>query len=72
MNWMAPDFFFDYAGGLAQFSGDKREVNLFHCARRELFGQFPMRDVIFGRHEAPACFLVETMNDAGPFFSADP
>ena len=31
-----------------------------------------MRHVIFGHHETAACFLVETMNDTGPFFSADP
>ncbi len=31
-----------------------------------------MRDVIFGYHETAACFLIETVNDAGPFFSTDP
>ena len=69
---MSSDFFFDYTGWFAQFSGDEREVNLFHCSGGELFGQFPMRDVIFGDHETAACFLIETVNDAGPFFSAYP
>ena len=31
-----------------------------------------MCDVIFGHHQTAACFLVETVNNAGPFFSADP
>ena len=31
-----------------------------------------MSHVIFGGHETAACFLVETVNNAGPFFSADP
>ena len=31
-----------------------------------------MRDVIFSHHQTAACFLVETVNNAGPFFSADP
>ena len=69
---MSSDFFFDYASRLAQFSSDKREINLFHCARGELFGQSPMRDVIFGHYKTATCFLVEAVNDAGPFFSADP
>jgi len=30
-----------------------------------------MRDVIFGHDQTAACFFVETVNDAGPFFSAD-
>ena len=72
MDRMSSDFLFDCPSRLAQFSGDKCEVNLFHCARGELFGQFPMRHVIFGHHETAACFLVETVNNAGPFLSADP
>src|ERR1043166_7349866 len=31
-----------------------------------------MRDIIFGHYETAACFLVETVNDTGPLFSADP
>ena len=72
MHRMSSDFLFDYADRLAQLSGDEREINLFYCARGELFGQFSMRNVIFGHHETAACFLVETVNDTGPFFSADP
>ena len=71
MDRMSSDFLFDYAGRLAQFSGDECKVNLFHCARGELFGQFAMRDIVFGHYETAACFLVETVNDTGPFFAAD-
>jgi len=38
MHRVSSDFFFDYASCLAQLSGDEREINLFHCARGELFG----------------------------------
>jgi len=69
---VSSDFFFDYASRLAQFSGDEREINLFHRPRRELFGQFAMCDVIFRHYQTAACFFVETVNNAGPFFSADP
>jgi hypothetical protein len=72
MDRMSSDLFFDYSGRLAQSSGDKREVNLFDYARGELFGQFPVRHIIFGYYETAACFLVEAMNDARPLFSADP
>ena len=72
MHRVSSDFLFDYTGRLAQLSGDEREINLFDCARGELFGQFAMHNVIFGRHQTAACFLVETVNDTGSFFSADP
>ena len=69
---MSPDFLFDYASRFAQFSGDECEINLFHCARGELFGEFAMCDVILSHHKTAACFFVETVNDARPFFSTDP
>ena len=72
MNGMSSDSFINNAGRLAQFSGNQREINLFHRARGELFRQFPVRHVILCYHEAAACFLIETVNDAGSFFSADP
>jgi hypothetical protein len=72
MHRMSSDLLFDYARLLAQFSGDECEVNLFHRARGELFGQFPVGDIIFGHHETAACFLVEAMNNTRPLFSADP
>lgn len=72
MDRMSSDFFFDYPGRLKQFSRDKREINLFHCPRGKLFGQFAMCDIIFRHYKAAACVLVETVNDTGPFFSADP
>jgi len=31
-----------------------------------------MRDIIFRHYKTAACFLVETVNDTRPFFSADP
>lgn len=72
MDRMSSDFLFDYASRFAQFSGDECEVNLFHCARGELFGEFAMCVVILSHHETAACFFVETVNDARPFFSTDP
>ena len=72
MDRMSSNFFFDYTGRLAQSSGDECEVDLFHYARGELFGQFPVRHIIFSYYETAACFLVEAMNDARPLFSADP
>ena len=72
MDRMSSDFLFDYASRFAQFSADECEINLFHCAPGELFGEFPMRHVIFRHHETAACFFVETVNNAGPFLSADP
>jgi hypothetical protein len=38
MNWMSSDFFFDYTGWLAQFSGNERKINLFNRTRGELLG----------------------------------
>ena len=72
MDGMSSDFFVNNAGRLSQFSGDQRQINFFHCARGELFRQFSMRHVVLSYHEAAACFLIETVNDAGSFFSADP
>lgn len=31
-----------------------------------------MREIIFRHYKTAACFLIETVNDTGPFFSADP
>ncbi len=72
MDRMSSDFLVNHAGRLAQFSGDQRQINLFHRARGELFRQSPVCNVILCYHEAAACFLIETVNDAGSFFSADP
>jgi hypothetical protein len=35
---MSADFLVDYPSRFAQFPGDHCEINLFHCARGELFG----------------------------------
>jgi hypothetical protein len=72
MDRMPSNVFFDYAGRLAQFSGDQRQINLFNRARGKLFRQFPMRHVVFSYHQTAACFLVETVNNAGSLFSTDP
>ena len=68
---MSADFFFDHARLFAQFPRDKREVNLLDCALGKLSRQTSMSRIIFRDDQASACFLVEAMNDAGPFFSAD-
>ena len=71
MDRMPADFFFDCACLFAQFPSDKREVDLLDCALGKLSGQIPMGRIIFRDNEASACFFIEAMNDAGPFFSAD-
>jgi hypothetical protein len=71
MDGMASDLFFDYSRCFAQFAGDQREINLFDYALGKLPGQFPVRCIIFRDDQTPTRFLVEAMNDAGPFFSAD-
>jgi len=69
---VSPNFFFNHARGLAQFPGDKREINFFHAARPKLDRQSPVRLIVFRDDEAAARFLVETVHDAWPFFAADP
>ena len=68
---MSSNSFFNYARGFAQFSGDKREINFFHGARRKLDRQSSVRLIVFRDDEAAAGFFVETVHDAGPFFAAD-
>ena len=68
---MPADFFVNNAGGHTQFSDDQREIKFFHSARGELFRQFPMRNVVLCYHHTATCFLIETVNDAGSFFSAN-
>ena len=68
---VSSNFLFNHARGLAQFSGNEREINFLHRPLRELFGQFAMRLIIFGNDNATARFLIETMNNAWPFFAAD-
>ncbi len=36
MDGVSPNFFFNHARGSAQFSGDQREIDFFHGARRKL------------------------------------
>jgi hypothetical protein len=71
MYGMASDLFFDYSRYFAQFASDEREINFLDCALGKLSGQFAVRCIIFRNDETTACFFVEAMNDARPFFSAD-
>ena len=68
---MSSNSFFNDARGLAQFSGDKREINFFHAARCKLDRQSPVRLIVLRDDEAAARFFVETVHDAWPFFAAD-
>ena len=71
MHRMTANFFFDHAGALPQFSGDKREINFLDSARCELFRQSAMGFVILRDDDAAARVFIEAMNDAGTFFSAN-
>ena len=71
MHGMASDLFFDYPRRFAQFASDQREINFLDRTLGKLPGQFPVRCIIFRDDQAATRFLVEAMNDAGPFFSAD-
>ena len=71
MDGMSSDFFFDYASSLPQFSGNERKIGLFNNAFGKLPRQFPMRLIIFRDHKTAACFFIQAMNNAWPFFPAD-
>ena len=71
MDGMARDVFFNCACRLAQFSSNKREINLLYRARGELFRQFLMRSIVLGYNEAAARFFIEAVNNTGPFFSSN-
>ena len=72
MDEMSSDLFFDQACLFAQFSRHERDVNLLDGALGKLSGQIPMGRIIFRDDKAAARFFVEAMNNAGPFFAADP
>lgn len=71
MDGMPRDGFVDDARSLAQDSGDEREINFRHCSRGELAGEIAVSRVVFRDDESAAGFLVQTMNDSGPFLSSD-
>jgi len=71
MDGMSSDFFFDYARSLPQFSGNERKIGLFNDAFGKLPRQFPMRLIIFRDHKTAACFFIQAVDNARPFFSAD-
>src|SRR5256885_15404102 len=68
---MPSDLFFNNSGAFPQFSRDQGEINFLHLTRRELLRQLSMRFVRFRGNKAAARFLVQSMNDAGPFLSTD-
>src|SRR5437660_238129 len=71
MNSMTRDCGHNCSGTATQLSGHEPEVNFFHCARRKLPGQGEMRKIILCHRQAAACFLIQPMNNAWPFFAAD-
>src|SRR5438105_13275557 len=71
MNSMTRDCGHNCSGTATQLPGDEREVNLFHCARRELPGQSEMCKIILCHRQAAACFLIKPMNNTRPFLAAD-
>src|SRR5215471_8927227 len=68
---MPSDLFRDRPQTFAQSSGNQRQVNLINGPLGKLRGQAAMRFVIFRDNETAARFLVEPMDNAGSFFSAD-
>ncbi len=54
-----------------QIAGDEREIGLLHGAGGELFRELAMSVVVFRHDQATAGFLVEPMNNAGPFLAAN-
>jgi len=71
MHGMSANFFFDHARLFAQFSSDKRKINLFDRPLSKLPRQFSMRLIVFRYDEASARLFVETVNDSGPLLAAD-
>lgn len=72
MHGMATDFFLNRAGGFAQPSRNQRQINLFNGAFSKLCRQPPVRVVGFGNNQATARFFVESMDNSGSLFAADP
>jgi len=68
---MPPDFFLNCATALSQSAADKSEVNFFDRARFELRGQSAMGFVVLRHNQTTARFFIQSMHDAGPFFSTD-
>jgi hypothetical protein len=68
---MTRNGFVDDSRAFAQDSGHQREINLRHRPRGELPGKIAMGRVVFRHDEAAARFLVESMDNSGPFLPAD-
>ena len=50
---------------------NERKIGLFNDAFGKLPRQFPMRLIIFRDHKTAACFFIQAVDNARPFFSAD-
>jgi len=69
---VALDGFVDHASGLSRSASHERQINFAHRARGKLFRKIAVGHVVFGNDESAAGFLVEPMDDARAFLSADP
>ena len=68
---MASDLLFDDPRGLAQFSRDKRQINLLDCSRGKLPRQLTMRFVILRNDHATTRLLIQPMDDSRSLFATD-
>ena len=69
---MPPDRGVDRTAGTFEGPNNEREIDFLYLALGELSRELLVRRVIFRDDETTARLLVETMNNAGTLFSADP
>ena len=69
---MPPDRGVDRTAGTFEGPNNEREIDFRYLTLGELSRELLMRPVIFRDDETTARLLVETMNNAGTLFSADP
>jgi hypothetical protein len=69
---MPPDCGVDRTTGTFEDPNNEREIDFLYLALGELSRELLVRRVIFRDDETTARLLVETMNNAGTLFSADP
>jgi hypothetical protein len=68
---MTRDRCLDEAVLVAKLAGDQSEINFINSATGKLRGETAMRLIVFRDDEASAGFLVETVNNSRPRFTAD-
>ena len=69
---MPPDRGVDRTTGTSEGPNNEREIDFLYLTLGELSRELLVRRVIFRDNETTARLLVETMNNAGTLFSADP